>query len=80
MVRVSANLEVRIYENPEALMVPLSAVFIEGPGRFLSRPAPGRGAKGPGERVEVKTGFTTLDSVEILSGIKAGDQILLPGR
>lgn len=80
MVGMSANMVIRIYENPEALMVPLPAVSLEGERRFLTRQVPGSGPKGHAERIEVKTGFTTLDSVEIISGIKSGDGILLPGR
>ena len=74
MVGMTANLEIIIYEKPDALMVPLSAVK-EGNGkRYLVR------KKGEaGEKVEVTTGYTTQDTVEITSGIKAGDMIEIPG-
>lgn len=70
-VGMSANLEVIIYEKPEALMVPVSAVQSEGDKRFVNK------RKGTGvEKTEIKTGYTTLDSVEVLEGLKAGDEIV----
>jgi HlyD family secretion protein len=70
MVGMTANLEIIIYEKQDALMVPLSAVKEENGKRFLIR------KKGEAsEKVEVTTGYTTQDTVEITSGIKAGDLI-----
>lgn len=74
LVGMSVNLEVLIYERPDALMVPISAVKTEGEKRFLLRRT-GGGPKAASERVEVRTGYTTLDSVEITGGLKAGDEI-----
>lgn len=75
LVGMSANLEVIIYEKPDALMVPVSAVQSEGDKRFVNK------RKGTGvEKTEVKTGYTTLDSVEVLEGLKAGDEIVLAGQ
>jgi RND family efflux transporter MFP subunit len=75
LVGMSANLEVIIYEKPEALMVPVSAVQSEGDKRFVNK------RKGTGfEKTEVKTGYTTLDSVEVLDGLKTGDEIVLAGQ
>lgn len=71
-VGMSANLEVIIYEKPAALMVPVSAVQVEGEKRFVNRM---KGKKV--ERTEIKTGYTTLDSVEVLDGLKGGDKIVL---
>lgn len=77
-VGMSANLEVFIYEKPEALMVPVSAVVIEEGRRFVYKRRPDEPAsKAVGERVEVQTGYTTIDSVEIISGLKAGDEIVI---
>ncbi len=77
-VGMSANLEVFIYEKSEALMVPVSAVVIEDSRRFVYKRRPDEPAsKAVGERVEVQTGYTTIDSVEIISGLKAGDEIVI---
>ncbi len=73
MVGMTANLQIIIYEKPDALMVPLSAVKEENGKRYLTR------KKGDTtEKVEVTTGYTTQDSVEITRGIKAGDMIEAP--
>jgi len=74
LVGMSVNLEVLIYERPDALMVPISAVKTEGEKRFVLRRT-GGGPKAASERAEVRTGYTTLDSVEITGGLKAGDEI-----
>ena len=75
LVGMSANLEVIIYEKPDALMVPVAAVQTEGDKRFVNK------RKGTGvEKTEVKTGYTTLDSVEVLDGLKSGDELVLAGQ
>jgi hypothetical protein len=75
LVGMSANLEVIIYEKPDALMVPVAAVQTEGDKRFVNK------RKGTGvEKTEVKTGYTTLDSVEVLAGLKSGDELVLAGQ
>lgn len=69
LVGMSANIEVVIYENPEALVLPVGAVGFEGGKKMVLR-------KGGG-KVEVETGYTTLESVEIRQGLQAGDEILV---
>jgi len=73
-VGMSASLEILIYEKPDAIMVPVSAVVSEGGKRFVMKKK-GAGPNDPAEKVEVLTGYTTLDSVEITKGVKAGDVI-----
>jgi HlyD family secretion protein len=77
MVGMSANLEIIIYEKPDALMVPLSAVKEEQGKRYVTRKKGGGAAADAGERVEVRTGYTTQDSVEIVKGLKPGDVIVV---
>jgi len=74
MVGMTANLEIIIYENPNALMVPISAVLDEQGKRFVLRKN-GANPADQSEKVEVTTGYTTQDAVEITSGLKAGDSI-----
>ena len=76
-VWMSANLEVLIYEKPDALMVPVFAVSIEGGRRFVYKRLSVAGSKITSEKVEVQTGYTTIDSVEIVKGLKAGDEIVI---
>ncbi len=72
---MSATLEVTVYEKDAALMVPIGAVEThEGQSRLRVR----QGGTGEVRLVDVTTGITTLDSVEIVDGIAAGDEIVLP--
>ncbi len=72
---MSATLEVTVYEKDAALMVPIGAVEThEGLSRLRVR----HGGTGEVRLVDVTTGITTLDSVEIVDGIAAGDEIVLP--
>lgn len=68
LVGMSANIEVIIYEKPDALLVPVAAVGYLGGKKMVIR-------KG-GQKEEVETGYTTLDAVEIRHGLQAGDEIL----
>ena len=74
---MSATLEVVVYENDHALLVPIDAVEVDGNARrLLVRDR----ATGEVRLVEVRTGITTLSSVEIVDGIAAGDTIVLAGQ
>jgi HlyD family secretion protein len=76
-VGMSALLEVFIYENPAALMVPYSAVVTEDGRRFVYRRLAATGGQPASEKVEVQTGYTTMDAVEIVRGLNPGDAIVL---
>ena len=71
---MSATLEIQVYENQDALMVPISAVETRG---GASRLQVRDRASGEVRHIEVVTGLTTLDSVEIVEGLAAGDEILV---
>jgi PAS domain S-box-containing protein len=73
-VGMTANLEVITYENNGALLVPLEAVAVEGKKRFATLKDPSTGEL---EQVAVETGITTVGSVEIKSGLKEGDEVVL---
>ncbi len=71
---MSANLEVVIYSKSNALMVPIDCVTKSGSDWFVRiRNKETREIK----EVKVETGITTLDSVEILSGLKPGDEVVI---
>ena len=73
---MSARIEVVVYEKADALLVPIEAVDTgTGRPRLLVRDR----ATGAVRPVEVVAGMTTLDSVEIVEGISAGDEILVSG-
>lgn len=71
---MSAKVEIDINENPH-LMAPIKSLADKNGESFVkvydkqSRQT---------HDVAVKTGKTTMDSVEILSGLKAGDKIVIP--
>ena len=73
---MSATLEVVVRDRPDALLVPIGAVRVRGNGEAWLRV---RDEDGEVRSVQVEAGMTTLDSVEILSGLKAGDAVLLAG-
>ena len=73
---MSASLEVVVRDRPDALLVPIGAVQVRSNGETWLRL---KGEDGEVRSIQVETGMTTLDSVEILSGLKAGDAVLLPG-
>lgn len=72
MAGMTANLDIIIYEKPDALMVPLSAVKEDQGKRYVIRKK-GSVSAAAGEKVEVTTGYTTQDAVEITKGLKPGD-------
>ena len=72
---MSAQMEIVVHENDAALAVPFAAVALDG-----DRPSVRLwdAAAGAERLVEVTTGVTTLDSVEILGGIEPGDRVVVP--
>lgn len=74
MVGMTANLEIIIYEKPDALMVPLAAVREEQGKRYVIRKK-GNAPSDAAEKIAVTTGYTTQEMVEITNGLKAGDLI-----
>ncbi|MCB9378235.1 MAG: GAF domain-containing protein [Holophagales bacterium] len=69
-----AAADVVTYAAPAALMVPVAALRREANGYEVE-------VEGPGgrERRPVEVGVTTLDAVEIRSGLAAGERVVVPG-
>lgn len=72
---MSAHLEVVVYDRMEALLVPLDAVEMRDGKPWLHVKDQDSGTI---RAVNVATGTTTLDSVEIVDGIEAGSEIVIP--
>ena len=74
---MSAILEVVVYDKMDALSVPIDAVeFLDNQPRLRIKDK----ALGTIRYADVVTGVTNLDAVEIVDGIEAGDEIMVPGQ
>ena len=73
---MSANVTVVVRDEPSALLVPLAAVQ-GGPGNYRVRLKDKDG--GAPRTAQVQAGETTLYEVEILGGLKAGDEVIVSG-
>ncbi|MCK4791283.1 MAG: efflux RND transporter periplasmic adaptor subunit [Desulfobacteraceae bacterium] len=73
-VGMSSTLEILVYDNPEALMVPLEAVRTDGSEHYLL--VQDKGAELL-RRVPVEIGLTDLNSVEIISGLQPGAKVVI---
>ena len=72
---MSADMQIVIYEAPDALVVPVSAVDLSSGSPRVRLLDPGSDVA---RRADVVTGTTTVDGVEILDGLSAGDRVLVP--
>ncbi|MBF0102990.1 MAG: HlyD family efflux transporter periplasmic adaptor subunit [Desulfobacterales bacterium] len=73
-IGMTARVEVLTYENPKALLVPLKSILLSQGKRTVMLK---NKQDGNFSAIDVETGLTNLTSVEILSGLKEGDEILL---
>lgn len=72
---MSADMKIVVYESDRALVVPVGAVDLSrGSPRVRVRD----GETGEERVVEVVTGITTIDSVEIVRGLAPGDRVVAP--
>ncbi len=67
---MSTNLEIVVYENPDALMIPLDAVEVRDNKKWVNIIDGDRT-----RQIEVTTGMTTLKAVEVLTGLNLGDRV-----
>lgn len=73
---MSADVRITIRDEADALLVPISAVRAGADGTVVDVRDAGSGEF---RAVAVETGLTTLDSVEIVQGLKAGDEVRVAG-
>ena len=73
---MSANVTIVVRDEPDALLVPLAAVK-GSPGNYRVRVMDKEG--GAPREVRVQAGETTLYEVEIVGGLKAGDEVIVAG-
>jgi PAS domain S-box-containing protein len=70
---MSAGMEIMILNKPGAILLPIPAVLLEGPDRFVTLRDKGGQTR---KKQKVETGITTPDRVEIKAGLKAGDEVV----
>lgn len=71
---LSADVEVVAYRQEAALMIPLEAVSSDGRGAWVEL----LDERGGVERRDVTLGQTTIDAVEVITGLAAGDRLRVP--
>ena len=74
---MSSRLEIVVYRNDAALLVPIDVVERHGRKHRLWVVDPENGET---RAREVEIGTTTLNSVEILAGLEAGSEIIVPAE
>ncbi len=74
-VGMSAHVTVVVQYRPSALLVPLGAVEQSGGKTWISVIGPDADLP---QRRAIEVGLTTLDSVEVVDGLSAGEQIAFP--
>ncbi len=72
---MSATVDILILNKPDTILIPIGAVNMEGPDRVVA--VQDKSAKEL-KKVKVETGITTLDMVEIVKGLRAGDAVVIP--
>ncbi|WP_291176343.1 efflux RND transporter periplasmic adaptor subunit [Gimesia sp.] len=73
---LTAEIEIRIDQRPDVLQVPVQSVITIGEQRYIFILMP----DGRTERREVKIGQASDTMIEILSGIEAGEEVILNPR
>ncbi|MFM7672032.1 MAG: efflux RND transporter periplasmic adaptor subunit [Bacteroidota bacterium] len=69
-----ATVTIQLSEKPQALLLPAQAVIPQAKGKRVIRYQGGKA-----EFVDITTGARTADQVEVLTGLAAGDTILVSG-
>ncbi len=77
---LTAKLKINDYTNPEAILIPQSIISENAEGeQYVYVVKKNKGNNGIATQVVVKTGKTQGDIIEVLSGVKVGDQLIEAG-
>lgn len=71
---MNAQVAITVYDNPSALSVPVSSVFDKNGNAYVKRYNPQQSTS---TDVPVKTGVINVKNIEILSGLRVGDKIMV---
>lgn len=74
-IGMSAHVTIIVYNRPAALLIPIAAVEQADGQAWVRIVAPTTKTV---ERRAVEIGLTTLDSIEVVTGLSAGDEVVLP--
>jgi RND family efflux transporter MFP subunit len=74
LLGMSTKMSVILSEKTDAILVPFKAVTTKGKKTWVNKINPE--TEKP-ERIEVTTGLTTIDTIEIIEGLKAGDELVV---
>jgi len=72
---MSATVDIMILNKPDVIMIPIGAVGADGADRVVI--VQDKTTKEI-RKVKVETGMTTIDMVEIVKGLRAGDAVVVP--
>jgi hypothetical protein len=79
LINMSGTGEVVTAESSDALVLPIRALVIDTTTReFSVQRVTGVGDQARIESVPVKLGFRDVDKVQIVSGVAAGDTVVVP--
>jgi len=70
----SVNVEILVGEKASALVIPRGSLFRDGGTRFVYRFAEGKARRTP-----VAVGLVGPTEIEVVSGLREGDRVILPG-
>ncbi len=71
---MSTNIEILVYENLGAVVIPLQAVKMRGNKKWVIVK---NTANASFREIEITTGMTTLSGVEVLKGLEESDQVFI---
>jgi multidrug efflux pump subunit AcrA (membrane-fusion protein) len=72
-IGMTAKVEVQL-KNPPKIVIPINAVFTQNNQLMVTIVDPKTGQE---RNVPVQTGITTVDKVEIIKGVQAGDKVVV---
>jgi len=72
----SATASIRIRDRKQVLMLPERLVLFEDGKRFVELPDPQAKGELKARKVEIQTGLSDGLNIEIVSGLKEGDQVV----
>ncbi len=72
---MSATAKVKIYDNPEAVVIPFEAVTVSGGGRYTVAVVD---ASGKASQRAISVQATLLDGIEVAEGLSPGERLLVP--